>query len=113
MEKSNIREERIQYDQSCDQFAALNQVKAQSVRARLSRMGDYFGETPLNRRHQHGGGDATADERTHGLGERNRRLRGAGASRGQREHQGNCHGTRCDGGDSREWRDCRHRALLM
>jgi hypothetical protein len=46
MEKSSIREERIQYDQSCDQFAALNQVKAQSVRARICRTGSYFGVVP-------------------------------------------------------------------
>ena len=47
MENGNTREERIQYDQSCDQFAALNQVKAQSVRARLCRTGSYFGILPL------------------------------------------------------------------
>jgi len=47
MEKSSIREERIQYDQSAEQFAALNQVKAQSVRARLCRTGSYFGVVPL------------------------------------------------------------------
>jgi len=46
MEKSSIREKRIQYDQSCDQFAALNQVKAQSVRARICRTGSYFGVVP-------------------------------------------------------------------
>ncbi len=47
MEKSRIREERIQYDQSAEQFAALNQVKAQSVRARLCRTGSYFGVVPV------------------------------------------------------------------
>lgn len=31
---------------SCEEFAALNQVKAQSVRARLCRTGSYFGVTP-------------------------------------------------------------------
>jgi hypothetical protein len=34
------------FDLSCEQFAALNQVKAQSVRARLCRFGSYFGVTP-------------------------------------------------------------------
>lgn len=34
------------YDQSAEQFAALNQVKAQSVRARISRTGSYFGVRP-------------------------------------------------------------------
>ena len=36
-----------QYDQSAKQFAALNQVKAQSVRARLCRTGSYFNVIPL------------------------------------------------------------------
>jgi len=31
---------------SCEQFAALNQVKPQSVRARLCRYGTYFGVMP-------------------------------------------------------------------
>ncbi|WP_300336770.1 hypothetical protein [Accumulibacter sp.] len=35
-----------EYDQSAEQFAALNQVKAQSVRARLCRTGSYFGVVP-------------------------------------------------------------------
>ena len=35
------------YDQSGEQFAALNQVKAQTVRARLCRTGSYFGVAPL------------------------------------------------------------------
>ena len=35
------------YDQSAEQFASLNQVKAQSVRARLCRTGSYFGVVPL------------------------------------------------------------------
>ena len=46
MEESNTREERIPYDRSCGQFAALNQVKGQSVRARLCRTGSYFGVVP-------------------------------------------------------------------
>ena len=36
-----------QYPLSAEQFAALNQVVAQSVRARLSRTGSYFGIRPL------------------------------------------------------------------
>lgn len=35
------------YKLSADQFAAINQVKAQSVRARLCRTGSYFGVRPL------------------------------------------------------------------
>lgn len=46
MEKKSTREEQIPYDQSCDQFAALNQVKGQSVRARICRTGSYFGVVP-------------------------------------------------------------------
>ena len=41
METQNLK-----YDQSTEQFAALNQVKAQSVRARLCRTGSYFGVVP-------------------------------------------------------------------
>lgn len=35
------------YDLSAEQFAAANQVKAQSVRARLCRTGSYFGVRPI------------------------------------------------------------------
>ncbi len=35
------------YELSAEQFAALNQVVAQSVRARLCRTGSYFGVRPL------------------------------------------------------------------
>lgn len=35
------------FNLSAEQFAALNQVKAQSVRARLCRTGSYFGVVPL------------------------------------------------------------------
>lgn len=31
---------------TCEEFAALNQVKAQSVRARICREGHYFGIRP-------------------------------------------------------------------
>lgn len=33
--------------QSCEQFAASNQVLAQSVRARICRTGSYFGVRPI------------------------------------------------------------------
>jgi hypothetical protein len=46
MEKKRTREEQIPYDRSSDQFAALNQVKGQSVRARICRTGSYFGVVP-------------------------------------------------------------------
>lgn len=42
MEKNDTK-----YDSSTDQFASLNQVKAQSVRARLCRTGSYFGIKPI------------------------------------------------------------------
>lgn len=35
------------YELSAEQFANLNQVKSQSVRARLCRTGSYFGVRPL------------------------------------------------------------------
>ena len=35
------------YERSAEQFAALNQVVAQSVRARLCRTGCYFGVRPI------------------------------------------------------------------
>ncbi len=35
------------YDLSAEQFAALNQVATQTVRARLYRTGTYFGVRPL------------------------------------------------------------------
>ena len=35
------------YDLSAEQFAAINQVVAQSVRARLCRTGSYFGVRPI------------------------------------------------------------------
>lgn len=31
---------------SCEEFARLNQIKAQSVRARLCRFGSYYGVVP-------------------------------------------------------------------
>lgn len=36
-----------EYTLGIEQFAKLNQVKAQSVRARLSRHASYFGVVPL------------------------------------------------------------------
>lgn len=35
------------YELSAEQFAARNQVKAQTVRARLCRTGSYFGVRPI------------------------------------------------------------------
>ena len=35
------------YELSCAAFAALNQVKAQTVRVRLCLMGHYYGVRPL------------------------------------------------------------------
>jgi hypothetical protein len=32
---------------SCEDFAAVNHVKAQSVRARVCRVGSYFGVRPI------------------------------------------------------------------
>lgn len=43
METSNSQK----YELSAEQFAILNQVKPQSVRARLCRTGSYFGIRPL------------------------------------------------------------------
>lgn len=37
----------LKYELSAEQFASLNQVKSQSVRARLCRTGSYFGIRPL------------------------------------------------------------------
>ncbi len=34
------------YELSCERFAALNQVKPQSVRARICKTGSYFGVVP-------------------------------------------------------------------
>lgn len=39
--------ENTKYELSAEQFAALNQVKPQSVRARICRTGSYFGIRPL------------------------------------------------------------------
>ena len=43
MDTSQIK----QYELNGEEFAALNKVKAQSVRARLCRTGSYFGVRPL------------------------------------------------------------------
>ena len=43
MEAANTQK----YELSAEQFAHLNQVKPQSVRARLCRTGSYFGVRPL------------------------------------------------------------------
>lgn len=39
--------ESTRFTLSTEQFAAINMVKAQSVRARVSRFGSYFGVTPV------------------------------------------------------------------
>jgi len=44
MESNNTAQK---YSWSAEQFAAANQVKAQSVRARLCRTGSYFGVRPV------------------------------------------------------------------
>ena len=36
-----------EYVLTTEEFAAMNMVKAQTVRARLSRFGSYFGITPI------------------------------------------------------------------
>lgn len=35
------------FDLSCQAFALLNQVRAQTVRARIYRTGEYFGVVPV------------------------------------------------------------------
>lgn len=37
----------VAFELSCEQFAALNQVKPQSVRARICRFGSFYGVKPL------------------------------------------------------------------
>lgn len=44
--QTNQPDQQVTFTLSCEQFAALNQVKPQSVRARLCRTGSYFGVTP-------------------------------------------------------------------
>lgn len=44
--QANQNHDRTNYLLSCEQFAALNQVKPQSVRARLCRTGSYYGVMP-------------------------------------------------------------------
>ncbi|PLX74669.1 MAG: hypothetical protein C0607_10540 [Azoarcus sp.] len=45
--QANRTTEPRDYRLSCEEFARLNQVKAQSVRARLCRFGSYFGIRPV------------------------------------------------------------------
>lgn len=47
METRNTPQQDKAYELSAEQFASLNQVKSQSVRARLCRTGSYFGVQPL------------------------------------------------------------------
>lgn len=44
MASSNTR---LKYELSCAEFAALNQIKDQSVRARICRTGSYYGVRPV------------------------------------------------------------------
>lgn len=44
--QANQSPESREYRLSCEEFARLNQVKPQSVRARLCRFGSYFGVAP-------------------------------------------------------------------
>ena len=43
----NAPQNPLKYELSAEQFANLNQVKPQSVRARLCRTGSYFGIRPV------------------------------------------------------------------
>ncbi|MFT3960498.1 hypothetical protein [Propionivibrio sp.] len=43
---AKTREGELIYTLSAEQFAELNQVRAQTVRARLCQTGSYFGVTP-------------------------------------------------------------------
>lgn len=45
--ETNTPQKHEKFELSAEQFAALNQVVAQSVRARLCRTGSYFGVRPL------------------------------------------------------------------
>lgn len=44
---TNTPAKQSEFPLSCDEFARLNQVKAQSVRVRICRFGDYFGVRPI------------------------------------------------------------------
>lgn len=44
--QANANPQPADFRLSCEEFAALNQVKPQSVRARLCRTGSYFGVIP-------------------------------------------------------------------
>lgn len=42
-----MKAEKVKNVLSCEEFAALNQVKGQTVRARICRFGSYFGIKPM------------------------------------------------------------------
>lgn len=42
-----MENQQTKFELSTEQFAGINQVKAQSVRARVCRTGSYFGVKPL------------------------------------------------------------------
>lgn len=45
--QANTRNTPAEFTLSCEEFARLNQIKPQSVRARLCRFGSYYGIKPL------------------------------------------------------------------
>ncbi|WP_415258098.1 hypothetical protein [Thauera phenylacetica] len=45
--RTNQRNTPDEFTLSCEEFARLNQIKPQSVRARLCRFGSYYGIKPL------------------------------------------------------------------
>lgn len=44
--QANQRNAQEEFTLSCEEFARLNQIKPQSVRARLCRFGSYYGIKP-------------------------------------------------------------------
>lgn len=45
--QTNPRNDPEEFTLSCEEFARLNQIKPQSVRARLCRFGSYYGIKPV------------------------------------------------------------------
>ena len=45
--QANQRNAHEEFTLSCEEFARLNQIKPQSVRARLCRFGSYYGVQPV------------------------------------------------------------------
>lgn len=44
--QANQQSDSAEFTLSCEEFARLNQIKPQSVRARICRFGSYYGITP-------------------------------------------------------------------